>query len=27
VPARKGLWVRLVDAAGNASRWARVRGS
>ena len=27
VPARKGVWVRLVDAAGNASRWTRVRGS
>jgi hypothetical protein len=27
VPARKGVWVRLVDAAGNASRWAKVRGS
>jgi len=27
VPARASLWVRLVDAAGNASRWMRVRGS
>ena len=27
VPGRASLWVRLVDAAGNASRWVRVRGS
>ncbi|MFM8553223.1 MAG: hypothetical protein ACKOBO_01205 [Acidimicrobiales bacterium] len=27
VPSRSSLWVRLVDAAGNASRWMKVRGS
>ena len=25
-PSRTGVWVRLVDAAGNASKWTRVRG-
>ena len=25
-PSRTGVWVRLVDAAGNASKWVRVRG-
>ena len=27
VPARGAVWVRLVDAAGNASKWRKVRGS
>ena len=25
-PARSGMWVRLVDAAGNSSKWVRVKG-
>ena len=25
-PTRTGIWVRLVDAAGNTSKWVRVRG-
>jgi hypothetical protein len=25
-PARSGVWVRLVDAAGNVSRWVKVKG-
>lgn len=25
-PSPTGVWVRLVDAAGNASKWVRVRG-